>query len=430
MTMRAGGCAWVAGALAVVAGCSEKGAAPAARAPQAAAVTVAQAETGTLPVQVRTVGNVQPVAEVVLRPQVQGQVVETPVREGTYVDGGTTLIVLDERPYQALLAQAKATADRDRAVAEDDRRTASQYAAAQASNAANKQEMESAAAKAAASEAAVHADEAMIRTAELNVEFCRIKAPFAGRLGTLLVKPGAIVKANETDLLDIAQLRPIEVGFSVPERWVEAVRSGQAKAPLRVEASISGDSRPVIGSVSFIDNRVDTNTGTIRLKGRFDNQDERLWPGQFVDVVLTLDQEEGVVIPADAVQASQQGQAVWVVKADQTAEMRPVTVRRTVEGRAVIDKGVQAGETVVTDGQLRLAPGIKVEIKTAAAGENSRATESQSSTAEGKSGNAAGQQSRRAQERTGGAPEEKDLECAVCCSGDLLFCCSDGAAGA
>jgi multidrug efflux system membrane fusion protein len=253
-------------------------------------------------------------------------------------------------------------------MAADDRRMADRFAAAQASNAANKTEAEASEAKAAASEAQVDADDAEVRTAKLNLEYCEIKAPFAGRLGTVLVRKGAITKANETDLATLVQMRPIQVGFSVPERYVDAIRAGQAKAPLKVTANAAGDGKGgIIGEVDFIDNRVDLMTGTLRLKGLYTNQDERLWPGQFVDVVLTLSEEEGVVVPAEAVQASQKGRAVWVIKPDQTAEMRQVTVRRQVGDQAVLDKGVEAGETVVTDGQLRLAPGSKVEIKTAAA---------------------------------------------------------------
>jgi multidrug efflux system membrane fusion protein len=368
MNRRWANAAWILSAL--LAACSRQNGPGqgAPRAPMAASVTVATAERGMVPVTIRSVGNVEPISDVMLRPQVWGRVEEIPVQEGADVQAGDTLIVLDERPWDAALKETQAHTMRDRALAGEDRRVANQFRAALASNAAKQQELEAAEAKAAASDAQVLADEAAERTAALNLDYCRIKAPFAGRLGPLLVKMGAIVKINETDLVDLAQLKPIEVGFAVPERYVEAIRSGQARSPLPVTASISGDQpAAVAGTLSFIDNRVDTTTGTIRLKGRFANDEQRLWPGHFVDVVVTLTEEEGVIVPAAAVQASQKGQAIWVVKGDQTAELRPVRVRRQFEGKAVIDSGVSAGETVVTDGQLRLAPGAKVEIKPTAA---------------------------------------------------------------
>jgi multidrug efflux system membrane fusion protein len=328
-------------------------------------VVVATAETADIPVTIRTVGNVEPVAQVMLRPQVAGQVVEIPVEEGTEVQAGQTLIVLDERPWSAALKKSESDLSRDRVMAEDLRRQANQYAVAIASGAGNKIEADTSEARAGAAEAQVGADEAAVSIAKLNLEYCRLKAPFAGRLGPLLVKKGAIVKEDETDLVDLVQIRPIEVGFSIAEQQVEAIRAGQSEAPLTVTADPQGPgSDPAHGVVSFIDNKVDQETGTIRLKARFANEDERLWPGRFVDVILTMSQERGVVVvPAAAVQASQRGSAVWVVKSDGTAELRPVAVKRVVEGRSVIESGIAAGETVVTDGQLRLAPGIRVDAK-------------------------------------------------------------------
>lgn len=358
----------VAGGLAL-GGCTKGDAGPAKRPAPTASVVVATAETADIPVTVRTVGNVEPVAQVMLKPQVAGQIVEITAQEGALVEAGQTLVVLDERPWSAALKKAESDLARDRAVADDLRRQASQYAEAIATGAANRIEADTAEAKALAAEAQVGADEATVSIAKLKLEYCRVKAPFAGRLGSLLVKKGAIVKEDETELVDLVQIKPIEVGFSIAEQQVEAIRRGQREAPLSALADTQGlGVEPVRGEVSFIDNKVDQATGTIRLKARFANEDEVLWPGRFVDVVLTLSQDRGVVVvPEAAVQASQKGPAVWVVKPDGTAEMRPVTVTRTVEGRSVIGSGIAAGETVVTDGQLRLAPGIKVEAKRAQA---------------------------------------------------------------
>jgi multidrug efflux system membrane fusion protein len=364
------------------AGCGNEGAGKAAAKVPVAVVYAAKAEKGMLPVTVRTVGQVEPLAEIMLRPQASGQVTETPVVEGTEVQAGDELVVLDERPWLAALKEAEADLARDRARAADDRRTANQFAAAIANSAASKTEADSAEARAQSSEAQVVADEAAVQVAKLNVEYCRIRAPFAGRIGSFLVKKGAIVKANETDLVSLAQLKPIQAAFSVPEKFLEPIREQQRRASLDVRVNTGAPgSKDQMGRLSFIDNKADAGTGTIRLKALFANADETLWPGLFVNVVLTISLEEGVVVPAEAVQVAQRGPAVWVVKADQTVELRPVTVARTVDGRSMV-AGIEDGETVVTEGQLRLAPGAKVDVK---AREGSKATAAEGMTDKGAS---------------------------------------------
>jgi multidrug efflux system membrane fusion protein len=254
-------------------------------------------------------------------------------------------------------------------MAEDAEHLAERIRVALVSAATSQRELEEAEAKVKAAQADVQSSEARVDTARLNLAYCTIVAPFAGRLGPFMVKPGAIVKTDEADLVEITKTDPIDVGLSVPEDNLGAIRKAMAAGPVRVEATPSGDSgAPAAGSLSFIDSKVDAMTGTIRLKATFANADRRLWPGQFTNVVLLLGREPGsVTIPESAIQPSQTGPSIFVVKADQTVELRQVKVRRIADGQGVIDQGVSAGETVVTGGQLRLGPGVKVEVRSASA---------------------------------------------------------------
>ncbi len=213
--------------------------------------------------------------------------------------------------------------------------------------------------------AVVDADRAAVENSRLQLSYCTIKAPINGRAGSVLVNAGNIIKANDLALTTINQIVPIYVAFSLPEQNLADVKKYSARGELQVEASIPGDeTRPVRGELTFIDNAVDRTTGTIKLKGTFKNLDKRLWPGQFVDVILTLTTErDRVIVPSQAVQTGQQGQYVYVVKDDLTADLRVVSPGRTYQTWTIIEKGVDAGEKVVTDGQLRLVPGAKVEIK-------------------------------------------------------------------
>ncbi len=334
-------------------------------APATVPVKVAQAVQGTSPISVRAVGAVEPIASVMLRPQISAQVLSAPAGEGVDVTSGAVIIQLDARPFDATLKQAQANLDRDRAMAADAHKAAEQYASASLAKAMPVRTTEEAQAKAVAADATVAADEAALQTAKLNLEYCTITAPFAGRLGSLQVKPGAVVKLNETDLVELVQITPIDVAFSVPEDRLPAISAAQAKSPLPVSVQIPGSDGPALtGAVAFVDNRVDPGTGTIRLKARFENKDRSLWPGQFVNATLTLGLSENVVlVPSEAVQPSQDGASVFVVKDDHTVEMRRVAAGRSSDGRTVIAAGVSAGETVVTDGQLRLTAGTTVEAR-------------------------------------------------------------------
>ena len=211
----------------------------------------------------------------------------------------------------------------------------------------------------------VRADQAAIEKAKVDLDYCSIRSPIDGRTGSLLIHPGNIVKANETILVVINQVTPIYVSFSVPEQNLAEIKGRMAAGSLAVMAIIPDDEQhPVEGMLTFVDNAVDNTTGTIRLKATFANAERRLWPGQFVNAVLKLASRPGaVVVPSQAVQTGQAGQYVFVIKPNLTAESRPVVPGATVNGETVIEKGLQPGEKVVTDGQLRLAPGSKVEVK-------------------------------------------------------------------
>jgi multidrug efflux system membrane fusion protein len=227
-----------------------------------------------------------------------------------------------------------------------------------------------------AQDAAVAADKAAVENAKVQLIYCSIYSPINGRTGNLMIHQGNMIKANDTPfLVNINQVEPIYVTFTLPEQYLAEIRKYAAGGRLAVQVSIPDENRgPVTGKLSFIDNTVDMETGTIKLKAEFANKDRRLWPGQFVDASLTLaNQPKAIVIPSQAVQTGQQGQVVFVVKPDMTVEVRPVTVDRSSDGQAVIAKGLTAGETVVTDGQLRLVPGSKVEFKQAAAPAGSNA---------------------------------------------------------
>lgn len=327
-------------------------------------VTVGSAVKADAPIVLRTIGTAESRARVMLRPQVAGRIAELAVQEGTDVEAGQVLLRVDSRPFEAALRGAEANLARSKALASDAHRLLASTQGARASGAMSARESEEAQAKSDAADADVMANQSEVETARLNLAYCTVSAPFAGRLGQFLVKPGSIVKANEADLVELAQTDPIEVGFSVPEQSIPAVREGKAAGPMRIEALASGETSAAVGELTFVDNKVDTTTGTIRLKGTFPNAARRLWPGQFVNVSLTLGTEAGcVLVPESAVQPTQAGLAVFVVKPDKTVELRVVAVRRTAEGRSVIERGIEAGETVVTDGQLRLVPGSSVTIK-------------------------------------------------------------------
>ncbi|MGH9864475.1 MAG: efflux RND transporter periplasmic adaptor subunit, partial [Candidatus Acidiferrales bacterium] len=217
-----------------------------------------------------------------------------------------------------------------------------------------------------AGEAAVQADQATIEAAKLQVSYCLIYAPISGRTGSQLVYPGAVVKANDAPILVIInQISPVYVDFSVPQQYLDEIKGYMKKGRLSIQATTSDSTALESGYLTFVNNTVDASTGTIVLKGTFPNRDLRLWPGEFVTVILRLsEQQKAVVVPSQAVQTGQQGDYIFVIRPDMTVDSRAVKVARTIGGESVIADGVKPGETVVTDGQVRLVPGMKVEVKT------------------------------------------------------------------
>lgn len=335
--------------------------------PRMVPVVVDAADRKNVPLQVRTIGNVEAYNTVAVKAQVSGEISQVFFKEGQDVRKGSLLFRIDPRPFEAALRQAESALARDRAQAVNAQEDAKRYASLSGKGYVSVQEYDKARTNANALDAIVQADEAAVENARLQLEYTAIMSPIDGRTGAITVQKGNVVKANDASLVTINQVRPINVAFSLPEQYLAEVKKHMAMKDLKVEAIIPGsEASPVRGELAFIDNAVDRATGTIRLKGTFANADHRLWPGQFVDVILTLTIEpDRVLVPTEAVQTGQQGQYVYVVKDDMTAELRSVTPGRVHERWTIIEKGVAAGEKVVTDGQLRLVPGAKVEIKNA-----------------------------------------------------------------
>jgi multidrug efflux system membrane fusion protein len=352
----------------MTAGCSKAKQPP----PRAVPVVAETADRKNVPLQVKAIGNVEAYNTVTIKSQVNGEIAEVHFREGQDVKQGKLLFQIDPRPFESTLRQAESALERDRAQAKNAEEESRRYATLAGKGFVSVQEYDRARTNAAALDAVVKADEAAVENARLQLEYTAIKAPIDGRTGAIAIQKGNVVKANDIPLVTINQITPIYVTFSVPEQDLANIKRHQASGDLHVEANVSNNGgRSVAGKLTFIDNKVNTQTGTILLKATFPNRSHALWPGQFVEVLLTLTTErDRTVVPAPAVQTGQQGQFVYVVKDDMTVEMRPVTVARTVDNRAVIEKGVQPGETVVTDGQLRLVPGARVEIKNANAEQN------------------------------------------------------------
>jgi len=404
------------------AGCSDRsgGTAKAQVPPPAVPVGVATAEQRVVPVQVVAVGNVQAITTVGVKSQVAGQITQVHFTEGREVKSGDPLFTIDPRPFettlqqaqanvardtaqfrqmeaalaqrQAEIVQAQANLERDQAQWEMARVQDTRYkdlvqkelvareqydqvrttlAALSATVQADRAALENAKASARAAEAqmenaraAIKADEALVEAAKLQLAYSSIRSPMEGRTGNLLVQAGNVIKANEDNpLVVITQVHPIYVSFAVPEYHLAAIKKYRSEGTLKVEAVPGDTKRPVTGTVTFVNNTVDATTGTIQLKATFENADSGLWPGQFVDVNLTLTAERAVVVPTQAVQAGQQGPYVFVVKPDSTVESRPVKPGRRLAREIVVEQGVKAGERVVTDGQLRLMPGARVEVK-------------------------------------------------------------------
>lgn len=354
-------------------------------------VVVGTVSRRDVPVEIQVIGNVEAYNTINVIAQVSGQLTEAAFKEGDYVKQGDRLFSIDPRPYtaaiqqaeaniardKAMLAQADANLSRDMAQEKYAKSNAGRYQELVTEGIVSKDQSEQIQSNADAITQAVAADKAAIEsaranigastaaleTARVNLSYTVITSPLDGRTGNLTVKQGNVVTANVTNLISINQVEPIYVTFAVPENHLSAIKAAMAQGrELDVLASQQNDeSNRVVGKLTFIDNNVDVSTGTIKLKGTFANQDRKLWPGEFVRVILRLStQANALVVPNQAVQTGQNGQFVYVVKADQTVESRPVTTGTRVDQDLVVNKGLVAGEVIVLEGQLRLAPGMKV----------------------------------------------------------------------
>jgi membrane fusion protein, multidrug efflux system len=326
-------------------------------------VTLGQSSTKTVPVLIQVIGNGEAYNTVNVKAQVDGLLQQANFRQGDDVQQGQVLFVIDSRPFQATLDQAEANLARDQANLKNAQDQYERNAELFKQGIISKDQDETFRTAVAADEATVKADQAAIENAKIQLSYCTIRSPISGRTGSLSIQVGNLVKNNDAALLTINQISPLYVDFSVPEQYLSEIKRRAAQGAMKVEAVVPDDpAHPEWGQLSFINNMVDTTTGTVLMKGTFPNPNKRLWPGQFVNVTLTLDSlRDAVVVPSQAVQTGQQGKYVFVVKQDKSVEIRPVAAGVTYGGDTVIEKGMAAGETVVTDGQLRLFPGAHVQ---------------------------------------------------------------------
>src|SRR5881296_1827882 len=348
-------------ALLLVLRCSHKGAGGPARVP----VTVARAEQRAVPYQIVATGTAAPRQTVAVQSQVTGVLTHVAFREGDEVVSGQVLFQIDPRPFQAALDQARAMLARDAAQAENAALDATRYAELVKQDYVTKQDYDAKRANAEALQAAVRADSAAVANAQLSLEYATIRALIAGRTGRLLVREGNLVRATANDtLVVINRIQPILVRFAVPERHLPDIqRYRKNRLPVLVNPS-KDDSLYSEGLLTFVDNTVDTTTGTVLLKAEFSNRDGTLWPGEFVTVRLQLYIDaKALVVPSQAVMTGQQGTYLFVIDANGVARSQPVTVERTAGVYSVIAQGVRAGDEVVTDGQVRLVPGAAVEVQ-------------------------------------------------------------------
>jgi multidrug efflux system membrane fusion protein len=358
------------------------------------AVPVVTAKVGQkdVPIDVAVVGNIEAYSTISVKAQVGGEITKVFFKEGDYVKKGDPLFTIDPRPLEATLAQVKANLAKDEAllaqakamlardIAQElyARTESGRYNKLAAEGIVSKDQGEqfktnadalaqSVLADRAAIESAkaqAVADQANIANAEVQLGYTSMKSPIDGRTGNLTIKQGNVVPPNTTELVTINQIEPIYATFAVPEAKLNDVKKYMAGGKVQVLAKLQDSAGNESGMLTFIDNNVDMTTGTIKLKGTFDNKDRKLWPGQFVNVILRLAiQPNAIVVPNQAVQTGQDGAFVYVVKEDRSVEARPVVAGVRVDQDLVIDKGLSVGETIVTEGQLRLAPGIKVQMR-------------------------------------------------------------------
>jgi len=315
-------------------------------------------------VVLKAIGTVEPYNTVSVRARVAGEITRIAFKEGQDVCQGDLLFTIDPRPYQAVLQGALADLDRDNARLKSAKEDVRRYAELVKKDYVTSQAYDQMVANADALKASVAADQAAVDSARVNLDYCTVRAPITGRTGNLLVKLGNVIKADEQPVITINQIMPIYASFSVPEEYLADIQRYAADGTLGVEAAFPNRTAPNFrGELSFINNTVDGSTGTILLKATFPNPDKALWPGQFVNVILRLaTSRSAVVVPSQAIQRGQQGDYVFVVKADMTVESRAIQFGQGIDGETVVRRGLEAGERVVTDGQLRLFPGATVAL--------------------------------------------------------------------
>jgi multidrug efflux system membrane fusion protein len=333
-------------------------------------VVVAPVVAATVPLRVQAIGNVEPYATVAVKSRVDGQIVKVFFTDGQEVVAGAPLFQLDPRPFQALLEQSEAALLRDKAQLERARAQEVRYKDLLQKKFVSEDAYAQFHTNVDTAEATARADEAAVENARLQVEFALIRSPIAGRTGKIMIQLGNLVKANDTGpLVVINQVAPVFLSYAVPEQYLGAIRKYMAEGRLPVDAVTAGaDGSRANGELAFIDNTVDTATGTVRLRAVFPNKDRLLWPGQFVTASMTLrEQRDAIVVPSQAVQTGPKGQFVYVVTPDLSAELREVSVERVEGQRSIISKGLASGEQVVTSGQSRLVPGVKVNPRRDAA---------------------------------------------------------------
>ncbi|MBU1626354.1 efflux RND transporter periplasmic adaptor subunit [bacterium] len=329
-------------------------------------VIVSKALKKNVPIEIKTTGNVEAISTVAIKAQISGELKSIHFKEGQEVKKDQLLFTIDPQPYGAAFKQTEAKLQKDQVDLENALRKVERYNAVVGNGGVSEQEHDQILANAEGLKALMKSDEASLEMAKLNLDYCYIKSPIDGRTGELKVHAGNIIKNNDTEnpMLIINQIKPIYVTFAVPEANLYDINKNFSKGKLEVRAYLPNvEGNPAIGELTLVDNIVDTSTGTVKLKATFPNNESTLWPGQYVNVVLILSLREGaIVVPSQALQTGQKGQYVFVVKDDMTVEYRNVTAGKLINDESVIEEGITEGETVVTDGQLRLADKSMVRI--------------------------------------------------------------------
>ncbi|MGD0275218.1 MAG: efflux RND transporter periplasmic adaptor subunit [Syntrophales bacterium] len=327
-------------------------------------VTEAEAIKKTVPIQIEAIGSVEAYQSISIRSQINALLTRVYFKDGQDVRKGDLLLKLDCRPYDAALKQSIANLDKDTAQLKNALEELHRYRYLVEKEYVPKEQYDQIQTNWAAQEATVNADRAFVENNRVQVQFCSIYSPVNGRMGSLKVNQGNLIKANDVELAVINQIQPINVTFAVPEKELPSIKKYMAQGKLYVNATIPGDSHPEKGILTFVDNAINKDTGTISLKATFANSEKRLWPGQFVNVTLMLTNEpDAIVIPSQAVEKGQVGQFVFVIRRDSTVEVRQITSGQTLQGETVVLEGVREGERVVTDGQMQLTPGARISIK-------------------------------------------------------------------